>query len=264
MFKARGESRPFRYSGIIGNDDPWHVVLAVEESSGRSQDGVLDLPRSLEEAGKPTVLVPPRYVHIGEKRIPQWAPTVVSHVRGYKPAEDCDGDFMPYKFQPNNNCYNYACNIATNSFAQPGRLHGISIMDGNKLDTSKVRPAAEKDGLIPLADSSLPVEQVGKRVNNVSGHIVALLLSEPDEPSGWRGDYHWVRCDTRECNTWSQKSGYDQVTNLDFTGRPIVDPANSKWQVNQGPDNPGSATALLVEYSLEYWMFVPYGKVNII
>jgi serine/threonine protein kinase len=35
---------------------------------------------------------------------------------------------MSYKFQPNNSCYNYVCNIATNSFALPGRSKGISLL----------------------------------------------------------------------------------------------------------------------------------------
>ena len=48
----------------------------------------------------------------------------------YAPPTDCKGLFMSCNFQPNNNCYNYGSDIATNSFAQPGRQH-ISRQRGN-------------------------------------------------------------------------------------------------------------------------------------
>jgi hypothetical protein len=203
-------------------------------------------------------------VSVGGKRIPQWSPTVMDAVKGYNPATDCNGNFMEYKFQANNNCYNYACNIATNSFAQPGRLHGISVLKSGRLDVPSVRKGAELDGLTCLGNSKVYINDVVKYSRGKKGHVVALLISEPDESARWSGDYHWVRCDSKGCNFWSQKSGSGQVTNLDFTGRLIVDPTLVKWRVNQGPDKPGSTTALLVEYTFTAWMFVPYKKVEII
>ncbi len=50
-------------------------------------------------------------------QVPQYASTVVGDSAGaYDPAGDCNGYFMSYKFQPNNNCYAYGCNIAPNTF----------------------------------------------------------------------------------------------------------------------------------------------------
>ncbi|HSL70350.1 MAG TPA: hypothetical protein VK864_08920, partial [Longimicrobiales bacterium] len=32
-----------------------------------------------------------------------------------------------YNTQISNNCYNYGCDLQTNTFAQPGRAHGILL-----------------------------------------------------------------------------------------------------------------------------------------
>ncbi|MBU6461350.1 MAG: hypothetical protein KGL35_02755 [Bradyrhizobium sp.] len=46
--------------------------------------------------------------------------------------------------QPHNNCYNYANDHITNTFAQPGRAHGHQT---SVMDCAHVKPAAVADGL---------------------------------------------------------------------------------------------------------------------
>jgi hypothetical protein len=214
--------------------------------------------------------------------IPQYAPTVRGQWVGYDPANDCDGMFMSYKFQPNNNCYNYACDIATNTFAQPGRYHGTDIWFQLPptvppfFNAANVQAAAELDGLLYVGNSMAEVlayQQPGP------GHFVALLISEIGDIN-WSGDYHWVRCDNSSagCDQWSQKDGNDQVTNFDFAGNPITDPSKANWTVNTGQISAGSTVASLaggvlplvisqeftVAYIFHCFMFVPDDQVNIL
>lgn len=106
--------------------------------------------------------------------------------------------------QPSNNCYNYASNYRTNSFAQPGRAAGAMY---SSLTCASVRAAAVADELLdsPGADNKCPAE----------GHLVALVV--------WpNGDFHWYR--KGRDGTWSHKPGSTAVTNLDNSGNPITDP----------------------------------------
>jgi hypothetical protein len=101
-----------------------------------------------------------------------------------------------------NNCYNYANNQATNTFAQPGRASGQVL---TALECGNVRAAAERDGLksVPTVQASIP------------GWYVALVV--------WPGeDYHWYRQDINGC--WSHKPGRTEATNLDHAGKRIADP----------------------------------------
>ncbi len=111
--------------------------------------------------------------------------------------------------QPNNNCYNYANNRITNTFAQPGRATGHQYTQLNQCaGTGSVEAGAISDGLVPAA--------------NFSGHLaaghgwyVALVL--------WPGgDYHWYRQDNVGC--WSHKPGSTAVRNVDNAGKAISDP----------------------------------------
>jgi hypothetical protein len=209
-------------------------------------------------------------------KVPQYAKTVVGTSTAYDPAGNCEGNFMSYKFQPNNNCYNYSTNYATNSFAQPGRMtqnnyHHVSIVldemgtlsatnDGSPTGSGIVAGAVS-DGLINLgpgmaetSDEILikpsdlldksPAEFFAKLRNESSegvSHLVALLISEADESKGWPGDFHWVRCDDLATFTWSQKDGPDQITNFDFAGNPIDcnnPPHLANWTCNNGPTAP--------------------------
>jgi hypothetical protein len=212
--------------------------------------------------------IAPIYVQVPRgRKVPQYAPTVIGKSLAWDPAGDCDGNFMSCKFQTNNNCYNYACNIATNSFAQPGRMHGLFLSDvtGGPTGHDVVKGAA-LDGLISIGDGEIPIEELRKRLpKDRDGHIVGLLISSADSSVGWPGDYHWVRCDDdASFRSWSQKDGGDQITNFDFAGGKISQPASANWKVNQGQMVHGNPNDIIVAYDFFCYMFVPNGAVDII
>jgi len=111
-----------------------------------------------------------------------------------------------------NNCYNYANNQITYTFAQPGRHSGHPA---NAMECPSVQQAAISDGLATSADFSTPLA-------HGQGWYVALVIW-PDE------DYHWFRQDSTGC--WSHKPGGTDVTNLDDSNNPITNPRLS----NNGP-----------------------------
>jgi hypothetical protein len=109
--------------------------------------------------------------------------------------------------QPYNNCYNYATNYRTNTFAQPGRASDAMY---GALNCSEVKAGAITDELIdtPNANNKCPKQ----------GHLVALVI--------WPGvDYHWYRKGRN--GKWSHKPGSTAVTNLDNSGNTISDPRNA-------------------------------------
>lgn len=104
-----------------------------------------------------------------------------------------------------NNCYNYANDKITNTFAQPGRGSGQIY---SSIDCGNVGAAAQRDGQVPVgAASSTPAQ----------GHFIALVI--------WPGrDYHWYRCDNNAM--WSHKPGQTPARNIDNSGLTISDPRN--------------------------------------
>ena len=82
-----------------------------------------------------------------------------------------------------NNCYNYANDIATGTFAIPGRAHALrtglvaNIGGYNLAETSGevVQAAAVDDGLQVVNDPQLPQ---GPFAQNPSRHLVALVVDE--------------------------------------------------------------------------------------
>jgi len=106
--------------------------------------------------------------------------------------------------QFNNNCYNYATNYRTDTFAQPGRANGAMY---TALDCASVRAGAIADDLIatPGAKNKCPKE----------GHLVALVI--------WPNvDFHWYRKGRN--GFWSHKPGGTQVRNVDNSNHLIPDP----------------------------------------
>lgn len=107
----------------------------------------------------------------------------------------------------NNNCYNYANDKITNTFAQPGRGSG----QGGPYPPScaGTGSAAERDGQRPIPSPDItPAE----------GQIICLVISTTP---GFL-DYHWYR---RDSNTmWSHKPGGTPARNVDNANRPIADP----------------------------------------
>src|SRR5439155_6747694 len=77
--------------------------------------------------------------------------------------------------QPHNNCYNYARNWRTDTFAQPGRAHGAQT---GTMQCPNVMTAAMADGLKKRCDC-LPVSEWPRR-------LMALVIA-PNQ------DYHWYR-----------------------------------------------------------------------
>jgi len=126
---------------------------------------------------------------------------------------DCNGqdapDYDPDWWNDNvvrlaqNNCYNYANNQATNTFAQPGRATGTP-MTGDTC--AGVQPSAVSDGLVATDNFA----------DETEGWYVALVIW-PDE------DFHWYRQDSGGC--WSHKPGSTPVINTDNSGAQITDPA---------------------------------------
>jgi len=113
--------------------------------------------------------------------------------------------------QPFNNCYNYATNYRTNTFAQPGlasalkytSLSGCTVAAGQR----SAKDGAVADCLIdtPLANNTCPA----------NGHLVALVVAP-------NFDYHWYR--KGPDGKWSHKPGSTAATLKDNAGNAISDP----------------------------------------
>lgn len=109
----------------------------------------------------------------------------------------------------NNNCYNYANDKITNTFAQPGRASGFQAPYPPSCGGTS--EGATKDGLISIPDPA---------VTPVEGQVVALVVA----PGPQMFDYHWYRRDSN--GKWSHKPGSTSATNRDNSGKAIDDPRN--------------------------------------
>ena len=104
-----------------------------------------------------------------------------------------------------NNCYNYANDQITNTFAQPGFAHGVNA---GVPRCTRYRNAAQADGLITAPDFTTSLDEG-------DGWYVALVI--------WPGaDMHWYRQDSNGC--WSHKIGSSHATRYDHSGDRISDP----------------------------------------
>ena len=107
--------------------------------------------------------------------------------------------------QFSNNCYNYACDLRTDTYAQPGLATGNQY---NSIDCRQVGAGAMSDGLVWVeADKGCGCAECQ--------HRVALVIAP-----GY--DFHWYRLD--RSGRWSHKPGGTEATNLDNSGNPINDP----------------------------------------
>lgn len=106
--------------------------------------------------------------------------------------------------QWNNNCYNYATNYRSDTYAQPGLANGAMYAS---ITCADVRAGAVADALIesPKARNRCPKE----------GHLVALVV-------GPNWDFHWYRKGRN--GYWTHKPGGTQATNVDNSGHLIADP----------------------------------------
>lgn len=258
-------TRQFKFSGMVAPQDPFHQVTHAAPGAAAPDEHYI-APTTVSV----TITNPPPGQTIG---VPQYSATVIGGPAVYDPAGDCGGAFMSSQFQPNNNCYAYGCDIASNTFPQPGRASG-NLITAATLNGPSIQAFAEQDGLIYVGADLNTVRRFGeaRKASGVqsSGHFVALMIS-PAGDGNWPGDYHWARCDDPiNYQSWSQKDGNDQVTNFDFAGQPITDPSVANWSVNQGPTQPDQSQPnynpddLIVEYAFYGYLFVPANGVNII
>ncbi|MCK4795579.1 MAG: hypothetical protein KAV87_68245 [Desulfobacteraceae bacterium] len=168
-------------------------------------------------------LLDPQIVELREKRLSAWWPC-----RWWCPCYwwwwrrcKCAPLYEPSwwndsgQIQYNNNCYNYATNYRTDTYAQPGeaanaKWTNLSACDVPSPDIS-AKMGAISDCLIddPAADNRCPSK----------GHLVALVI-RPGDKYTW--DYHWYRKGRNKY--WSHKPGGGLATNLDNAGNPISDP----------------------------------------
>jgi len=105
--------------------------------------------------------------------------------------------------QSHNNCYNYANNHRTDTFAQPGRAAG-AIYAG--FSCPDVLAAASADGIPRLPATGTCPDNRDK---------IALVVAP-----GY--DFHWYRLDSS--GFWTHKPGGTDATNVDNSGNPITNP----------------------------------------
>ena len=104
--------------------------------------------------------------------------------------------------QLNNNCYNYATNYRSDTYAQPGKANGAIY--------AAMTIAAVKGGA--LADALLDAPVKNKCPNK--GHLVALFVYDYD--------FHWYR--KQRNGYWTHKPATDPATQVDNAGALITDP----------------------------------------
>jgi hypothetical protein len=222
---AAGGAQPldlYIHEGIV--DRGPHEVNYVDESRELEQQLLRGAPQDLDSAAREHVTAE---IQRGALTAAPGAPTALPwpwpwpwpwppHVCPPSHAADAPA-YNPALWnipsvQPFNNCYNYANNRITNTFAQPGRAHGKMY---TALTCAAVEPAAVADGLhaVPNFTATLPAGQ---------GWYVALVI--------WpNSDYHWYRQDNVGC--WSHKPGGTAARNVDNAGNRITDPRTA----NRGP-----------------------------
>ena len=105
---------------------------------------------------------------------------------------------------PHNNCYNYARNWRTDTFAQPGRAHGAQT---GTMQCGTVTTAAMADGLKKRCDC-LPISEWPRR-------LMALVIA-PNQ------DYHWFR--EQRGGFWGHKPGQTAARNVDNNNALVVNP----------------------------------------
>lgn len=110
--------------------------------------------------------------------------------------------------QPKNNCYNYAMNFRSDTFAQPGHISGHP---NSVMDCPHVSAAANWDGCLASCSGS--------------NKNVALVI--------WPGvDYHWYRRHSE--GFWGHKPGGTAARNVDNAGQLINGTTRTPANCNRG------------------------------
>ncbi|GHB74650.1 hypothetical protein GCM10010347_51380 [Streptomyces cirratus] len=107
-----------------------------------------------------------------------------------------------------NNCYNYAVNQRTDSFAQPGFAHGYTIP--HSTTCTEVRTGALRDGLRVWGDC---------QPAGYERHLVALVTGTMLD--GTR-DFHWFR--RHREGFWGHKPGSGPARNVDYSNNVVTNP----------------------------------------
>jgi hypothetical protein len=110
--------------------------------------------------------------------------------------------------QNNNNCYNYATNRRTDTFAQPGRATGAGT---STMACSNVGNGATSDGAKPVSTCVA--------VSDAPRYYMALVI--------WPNyDYHWYRRHNGNGTNefWGHKPGSTAARNTDNSGNVIYNP----------------------------------------
>jgi len=140
----------------------------------------------------------------------------------YDDQNDADGCFVTQR--SNNNCYDYGNDIATNTFAQPGRGTGVCC--------STCRPCVENTcEAVKNAAISDGLQWIGTELPSTlpeKGHYVSLHIW-PDS------NFHWLRMNAD--GKWSHKPGGSPVRDYDNNHAQISDPHEadvSPWSEHCG------------------------------
>jgi len=114
--------------------------------------------------------------------------------------------------QSKNNCYNYATNRRTDTFAQPGRASGHIY---SAINCTQVTDGAVNDG---ASIHCAPAQETPR-------WFMALVIA----PGPGFVDFHWYR--KAQQGYWGHKPGGTAVRNYDNSGHTIFDPRTA----NRGP-----------------------------
>ncbi|MEU7581672.1 hypothetical protein AB0B50_29190 [Streptomyces sp. NPDC041068] len=114
----------------------------------------------------------------------------------------------------NNNCYNYASNWRTNTFAQPGRGCGSMY---KSITSAEMTRASLCDGMHHRFDCFPDAEK--------PRYLVALVIA----PGPGFVDFHWYR--KHQEGFWGHKPGGTAARNIDNSGNVIYNPETA----NRGP-----------------------------
>lgn len=122
--------------------------------------------------------------------------------------------------QDSNNCYNYANNRRTDTYAQPGRRSAYPPIVAATTTCENVSAAAISDGLSPAqVPATCGQNDCATRCPDDACKL-ALVVGD--------GDYHWYRLDKN--GMWSHKPGATQATDHDNAangGNAITNPENA-------------------------------------
>jgi hypothetical protein len=187
---------------------------AKRRTSHRAYHSVA-VSRPLRASGRPTPK-PDAHSWRAEVEVPRWLEDLIQRIiqaivdwinrciPRYDPAAWNDNNGI----QAHNNCYNYACDIRTDTFAQPGSASGHPYTNTSCQD---VGAGAVSDGLISTDCD------VGCGCTDCC-HKVALVIS----PGPQFIDFHWYR--QGPDGMWSHKPGDGTARNIDESKYLISDP----------------------------------------